>query len=246
MLSERQLAASFPDLWQRWTPGLGAGFLATLRDGGANEGCVSRWAEPFASAVSARDNDVIAEIAFGLFFVLAASGPDRTTAPASVWSAQLVETVIEASLERLALLRGGEGLPRQRVSAGHLADCKELATRLHRHLAGFDGPIEVHRRLEGIGMLDACHPDVLQGRSLVEVKMSKSSFRSMDLKQTLVYGALAYGNGIRIDQIALVNPRLGLSWRFRLERLVEEIAETTPPRLFESMIRFMTEGVPPA
>jgi len=246
MLSERQLAAGFADLWRYWTPRLGPAFLASLREGGEHQGCVSRWAAPLASEVPARDNDLIAEIAFGLFFALAASGRNRKQRPFLVWSAQLVDSLIEASLARLALLRGSEELPRQWVSAAHLADCKALATRLYEHLAGFDETIEVHQRLEGIGMLNACHPDVLQGRSLVEVKMSKSSFRTVDLRQALVYAAMAHGHGIELDELALINPRLGLSWRFTLEGLVDQIAGTTPARLFDSIIRFVTDGLPRA
>ena len=239
MLSERQLSRGFADAWQRWTPYLDSRLLASLRTNGAWQRAVQSWAPPLQTNVPARHNDAVAEIAFGLF----CAGLEDLSRPLEVFSPPEIEVVIEEALFRIALLRHGDGLAREAIGAGHLADAKVLAIRLRDHLSGKEGTPRVHERLEGAGVLGACHPDVMQGRTLIEVKMSKVGFRSADLRQLLVYAAMADWNGMPARDLALVNPRLGLSWHFGVDELVESAADTTPAALFRAIERFVSEDL---
>jgi hypothetical protein len=237
VLSERQLARGFADAWRRWTPHLDARLLASLRPQGAWQQAVHSWAPPLQAAAPAKHNDAVAEIAFGIFCA-ELERPERT--PEGL-SATEWEHVIEDALSRVALLRRGDGLPREAVGPGHLADAQVLAARLRDHLSSQEGTPRVHERLEGAGVLAACHPDVMQGSTLVEVKMSQVGFRSADLRQLLVYAAMAHWNGRPARDLALVNPRLGVTWRFAVDDLVERAADTTPAALFSAIERFVSE-----
>lgn len=237
MLSERQLARGFAGAWQQWTPHLDAGFLASFRPGGSWAQAAQAWAPALAAQAPARHNDVVAEIAFGLV----CAGLEEASLPIERLPEAEVEGVIGDALARLALLRRSEGLPREAVGAQHLDDARQLAVRLRDHLRGFPGTTRVHERLEGAGLLAACHPDIIQGDVIIEVKMSQVSFRSVDLRQLLVYAAMAHWNGRPARGLALVNPRLGLTWRFGVEALVEKVADCTPSTLFRALERFVSE-----
>lgn len=237
MLSERQLARGFADAWRRWTPHLDGRLLATLRPDGAWQQAVQCWAGPLQPSAPARHNDAVAEIAFGLF----CAGLEDVSRPLEDFSESEVETVIEEALSRVTLLRRGDGLHRDAIGAGHIADAQVLAIRLRDHLGAQEGSPRVHERLEGTGVLAACHPDVIQGNTLVEVKMSQTGFRSADLRQLLVYAAMAHWNDRPARELALVNPRLGVTWRFAVGDLVERAADTTPVALFGAIERFVSE-----
>lgn len=237
VLSERQLARGFADAWRCWTPHLDARLLASLRPDGAWQQAAQQWAPPLQATAPAKHNDAVAEIAFGFF---CAALEDSTT-PLEAFSVPEVEAIIEDALSRVALLRRGEGLPREAISVDHLADARALAARLRDHLGTVNGTPRVHERLEGAGVLATCHPDIMQGGTLVEVKMSKTGFRSADLRQLLVYAAMAHWNGRPANELALVNPRLGLTWRFGVDELVERAADTTPAALFKAIQRFVSE-----
>lgn len=237
MLSERQLARGYAAAWQQWTPHLDASFLASLRPDGAWAHATSAWAPPLQAQAPARHNDVVAEIAFGLL----CAGLEDAAFPIERLPANEVEGVVADALSRLALLRRSEGLPREAVGTPHLEDAYALALRLRDHLRGFPGTTRVHERLEGSGLLAACHPDVMQDDVIVEVKMSQVSFRSADLRQLLVYAAMAHWNHQPARELALVNPRLGLTWRFDVEALVQRVSDSTPASLYRSIERFVSE-----
>jgi hypothetical protein len=237
VLSERQLARGFADAWRCWTPHLDARLLASLRPDGTWQEAAQQWAPPLQATAPAKHNDAVAEIAFGLF----CAELEEPAHPLEAFPVLDVEPIIEDALSRVALLRRGVGLVREDIGAEHLADARAMATRLRDHLGEQDGTPRVHERLEGAGVLAACHPDIMQGSTLVEVKMSKTGFRSADLRQLLVYAAMAHWNGIPAKELALVNPRLGLSWRFGVDELVERVADTTPDALFKDIERFVSE-----
>ena len=237
MLSERQLARGFSYVWRQWAPHLDARLLATLRPGGDWSHAVRNWAPMMQANVPAKQNDLVAEIAFGLF----CAGIEDPQRPFDKFPEAETESIVADALERVALLRRAEVISRTSIGSTHMTDACELAARLRSHLAEFDGKPLVHEPLEGAGVLSACHPDVIQGDAIIEVKMSQLSFRSADLRQLLIYAAMAHWNDRPARKLALVNPRLGLSWRFDVDELVEKAADTTPRALFGTIQRFVSE-----
>lgn len=236
MLSEREFLRAFPDAWALWTPGLGPAFLAQLRPAGSLQACVQHWADPLVARVPAAHNDLVAEIAFGWFSRAQANGCEvARLEPARV------QAEVDDAIDRLSQLRRGSGFAGHEVTDAHRLDAGDLATRLQSHLTSRGTPLRIHRQLKGVGLLADCHPDIIQGETLIEVKMSKASFRTADLRQTLIYAAMAHWNGIAIRELMLLNPRLGLSWRFDLQMLVIEVADCRPGQLFDSIRSFLCD-----
>ncbi len=54
--------------------------------------------------------------------------------------------------------------------------------------------IRVSPRFEGCGWLDECEADFLTSNVLVEVKAGDRAFRSIDLRQVLIYCALNFAS----------------------------------------------------
>jgi hypothetical protein len=92
--------------------------------------------------------------------------------------------------------------------------------------------------LPGTGIVDACHPDLIAGVELIEVKMARTIFRLSDIRQVLVYVALAWlGTDRRLQSVSLTNPMLGISWSFDLHTLIREISGESPARFFDKFDR---------
>lgn len=229
MLSERQLARGYPMLWRRWMPGLDAEFIRQVAaPQGRLHSHVLRWAEPLAEKALETRSDLLAEVAFGLFAVAV----QRGTAVNRIAAAE-ERRITHAARLRMEILRQ-RGLPPYSptetteslvLDADSSKRAHALALRLHQHLRAAGRPLEVQPRVAGTGLLQACHPDALRGDELIEVKMSKSSFRSSDIRQAVVYAALMQAEGGRnIQSISLVNPRLGVTWHFALDVLARETA----------------------
>ena len=239
MLSERQLARGYPMLWQRWMPWLGAEFIRQVAsDEGRLRHHARQWAPPLPEETFQARGDLISEVAFGLF----AAAVHRGLGLRSVSAAEERRITREAR-QRMEILRH-RGLP----PTADPQDCLEppaldnasahrarvLATRLHEHLNAAGLPLQVQPRVPGTGLLQACHPDVLRGQELIEVKMSQASFRSTDFRQAVVYAALLHAEGARtLHSMSLVNPRLGVTWYFTLEDLAREPAGCSAAMLLD-------------
>lgn len=248
MLSERQLARGYSTLWSRWMPGLDAAFIRKVAalDGSLRH-FAEQWATPMPRIAPGQPSDLICEVAFGLF----AAAVSRGGAVADLGPQDELR-IAQAARQRMDVLRY-RGLPQSSfVAAGGVVpldgaaslEARTLAHRLMERLDSLGQTLEVQPRVAGLGCLQACHPDVLCGQELIEVKMSQASFRSSDLRQAIVYAALLHAEGQRsIRALSLVNPRLGLTWRFTLEDLARETAGCSAAMLLRRIELWADEGV---
>lgn len=109
------------------------------------------------------------------------------------------------------------------VAVAGFADAKRLA-------GNPNGRLPPPASLPGTGIVDHCHPDLMCGTELIEVKMSRTIFRLADLQQLLVYTALAWlGTDRKIERVTLTNPVLGVAWSFELRELIREISDLSLP-----------------
>lgn len=238
MVSERQLSRQNRFWWSRWTPGLDEQWLAGVSVGDAGPpGRITQWASPLISCLPPRDSDLVAETAFGLF----ASALEEGVAIASLGPERVGVTVSQA-VGRIELLRGSGRALSGVLTQDHIAFATILGNRLLDWTAGYAATIEVQPRLPGAGIIDACHPDLIAGTELIEVKMARTIFRLFDIRQVLVYAALAWiGTDRRLERITLVNPMLGTAWSFDLPELIYEISGESPARFFDKFDR-VTRG----
>ena len=229
MLSERQVARGLRPWWARWAPGLGHSYLGLIDNGGSTSNQISRWAPVIRSKLPARDADLISETAFGLF-----ADAFRTGTRVDAISPESRRAVAHFATGRIMLLRGSGRDLSGVMSPNHLLESEELATRLLDWARVREHPVEIQPKLPGVGIVDACHPDMIAGPDLIEVKMASSLFRLDDIRQVLVYAALVWrGTDRVIETITLTNPRLGIDWKFRLREMVREISGKSLTEFFE-------------
>lgn len=107
-------------------------------------------------------------------------------------------------------------------------DCITEAKLLTENLLRFfpsNKHYQLRPRFNGCGILSACEGDLISDGCLYEVKAGDRSFRISDVRQLLVYAALAYANRELIfDRIALCNPRTGLIWMKSLDSICHSIS----------------------
>lgn len=73
----------------------------------------------------------------------------------------------------------------------------------------------------GCGWVDDCAGDIFGSGTLFEVKAGERLFRSIDLRQILIYGALDFaGKTYGVINVCLVNPRMGVFWHESLDNFV--------------------------
>ncbi len=236
MLSERGLARSHTSLWLNCAPRLNAQLMSQLDQMPSEQGPVHRWALPYVAQAPFSHNDVIAEVAFGMFNFLI----ENKSQSIRVINDAQIDKIIKLAIQQLSIIRGGPGFPREWFSQDHLEDATQLSSRLFEKLIIDPGHIMVHPRLEGLGILMSCHPDIIQGKQLIEVKMSRYPFRSQDLRQLIIYAMLAWFQGIELDFLTLINPRLGVSWQFSNENLAFLVSNDPPVILFQKLQEYLT------
>jgi hypothetical protein len=234
MVSERQLSRQNRFWWSYCAPGLDERWLAAVSLGNSKSAHrISQWAYPLTSSLPPVDSDLVAEIAFGVF----ACALDNGIAIASL-APEKIRIVVAQAVARIELLRGSGRDLSSVVTPDHIAFATILASRLLDWTALYSDTIEVQPRLPGTGIVDACHPDLIAGVELIEVKMARTIFRLSDIRQVLVYVALAWlGTDRRLQSVSLTNPMLGISWSFDLHTLIREISGESPARFFDKFDR---------
>ena len=236
MLSERGLARGHISLWLRCAPHLNEQLINRLHQTPSGQSPVQNWAMPYEGTAPSRHNDVIAEVAFGIFnYLIEKKSPNTEDMPS-----QKINEIIKLAIQQLSIIRGGSGFPREWFSAEHLKDATQLASRLFEQFINEPHHVMVHSRLEGLGTLASCHPDIIHGSQLIEVKMSKYGFRTQDLRQLIIYSMLAWYQGIELDSLALINPRLGVTWQFTVEDLAFLVSNDPPAMLFHQLQAYLT------
>ena len=230
MVSERQLIRGYRPWWARWTPGLDTNLIMRITNQQDRyPGQVLAWESPVFSTLPPQNSDLIAESAFGIF----AYAAEAKVAVELIPQDQVLIAVQRAT-DRILLLRGTgrslEGL----MTPEHIQFAKCLATRLLDWTSRLREKLEIQPKLPGTGIVDACHPDLICGTELIEVKMSRNIFRLSDIHQLLVYSALAWlGTDRQIERVTLTNPMLGVAWSFELRSLIREISGLSTPRFFD-------------
>ena len=237
MISERQLARGFAAKWQEWAPNLEAAFLFDLE---SNAGpCAQfsrRWDAPMDETGSTRFNDLIAEVAFGLFSQCLESGSRPDNLPQETRS-----VIFERAAARIAVLRRTRADLCSQLNSRSVGEAEQLALRLLEYFKVWVGTAEIQPLLAGVGILNSCHPDLIYGDAIVEIKMGISPFRCGDIRQLLIYCALVRHTEPErhIRRLCLVNPRRGVAWEFPLEALIQVIAGNCVQDFFREILEFL-------
>lgn len=95
----------------------------------------------------------------------------------------------------------------------------------------------------GCGIIDRCYGDVLASTCLYEIKAGERPFRSIDIRQLLIYCSLnAEAKTYVINEVALFNPRRGVSFKVGIDDLCFEISGRSSAELLWDLSRVVSSG----
>lgn len=239
MISEKQFSAGFAGFWAGMMPLLTPQLIAEFNLTGSVLTTGRRdWVRPLVSPPSGTGNDLVAELAFGLF---AESIKEAVPVSVLVTRKAQYKKIVTSAVRRIGELRRRSGRVTAAVEDG-TDEAVILAKRLVQYFrtAHTDGQIVVQPRFRGCGMLDSCYGDVLAGKCIYELKTVDRNLRSVDLRQAIIYCALNYSSQqFAIEQITILNPRRGIEYNFCVGDLIDRISGKTPAEFFHQMIDFV-------
>jgi hypothetical protein len=124
---------------------------------------------------------------------------------------------------------------------------KNQTRRLESNLVGFfksrAAALRTRPIFKGCGYVDASEGDVISGKCLFEIKTVDRPFRSLDIRQLVAYCALNYASGqFELDSIGIFNPRRGLWFEMKLEKVCREISGQSTQELFGSVVHGISSG----
>ncbi|WP_148773596.1 hypothetical protein [Bradyrhizobium rifense] len=95
----------------------------------------------------------------------------------------------------------------------------------------------------GCGMIDSCKGDLIASDALYEVKAGDRLFRSIDVRQLIVYGALNFiAKRFKIERLGLFNPRIGIGATMSADDLCFEISGKQSSELFSEIAAAFSSG----
>src|SRR5262249_39484161 len=147
---------------------------------------------------------LVNELAFRLFVASA-----RSDIPPADLAPETVAASIDGATSHIRHMRQLSRTPITDPTSPQLVEAIALA---ERHLLFFqrEQGTTLLPVFPGCGWVMECAGDVLAGSTLFEVKAGQRGFRSIDLRQMLVYCALNFAaKTYDISTVCLVNPRTG-------------------------------------
>jgi hypothetical protein len=96
---------------------------------------------------------------------------------------------------------------------------------------------------KGCGIVDGCIGDLLVATTLFEIKAGERSFRSIDIRQLVLYAALNYASHqYSIDKVGLFNPRVGIRAEMDIDQLCFEISGKKSVELLTEITLALSSG----
>lgn len=243
MISERIAVRAFESVWETNLPMLTPAFIGSF-----NRQLVrpivraGKPVPPVPSSYTSDSPDLVAELGIQIARS-AAEGrvpvEDVAGDPASLDAAWV------RSLELVSRYEGGKPEPGTvPLGSDDTRDALRLARTLSAFLDQFDDDAEFGPLVSGAGALSKCEADLAVGPRLVEVKTVSRRFRSLDLRQLLVYLALDWAGGEpRWTRGCLVNPR-SASWAdFDVDWLARRLAGRAAVDVLADLIDAFASGV---
>lgn len=229
MASEKYIAKFDEQLWRQCAPALSKTYQANFRSVLASTASRYQFAKPFVHRERPALNDLVAEISFAH----AARSHDLRLRNED-------RNITQCAIDRINLVSGKQLKP-DNVSIATLRDSIALSHRLNQFLEQNTAvDIKFHPRLRGYGFLNSCSPDILATHTLIEVKTSAYGFRLEDFRQLFLYQFLAFQNGIHLDRLVLVNPRLGYGLSLPAVEFYERVTRKSYQRGLDDVARYLT------
>lgn len=237
MISEKQFSEQFSGFWGQCLPFLTPQAIAEMNVNGSpmpdSRGFV---AKPLVSTEASANNDLVADTGFGIF----AAAVQKGKFVHAIRNEALLQRISQSAFERIRRLRRSEEKAKMKHLRG-MDDAIEIAVRLEDFFENEGGgELLIQPRFKGCGILDSCYGDLFMNATLYEVKCVERNLRSIDIRQVLTYAALNYqSRQYLIDEVCIVNPRRGISFRFNVEALAQKSSGKNSAELFHEIGDFL-------
>jgi hypothetical protein len=185
----------------------------------------------------------INEVAFAVFCRSVRRG--QGWPPGTLSKAELDQAV--TSVRALAARKEGHGEVKQVDDLGpeEVLDIEEQRDRLMRFLflnRSVDRLI-VEPVFPGCGIIDTSKGDLIASNILYEVKAGDRLFRSIDVRQLIMYSMLNHiSKSFQIEGLGLFNPRIGISATIPIDDLCFEISGKNSAELFSEITAMVSSG----
>lgn len=237
MISEKQFSEQFSGFWGQCLPFLTPQVIAQMNVNGMpmpdSRGFV---AKPLDATEDSANNDLVADTGFGIYTAAIQAGKSVY----SIRNTALLKQIAESAFERIKRLRGSEGKAKMKHLRG-MDDSMMIAVRLQDFFETEGaGALVIQPHFKGCGILDSCYGDLFLDGTLYEVKCVERNLRSIDIRQVLTYCALNYqSRQFEIDEVCILNPRRGISFRFGVESLAQKASGKNSSELFHQIGDFL-------
>ena len=231
MISETEFAQSHAEFWHQLLP-MAEGYVR------ARNRQLGRFTKPIKSSTPANVRGLVNEMGFRLFASSVATGVAVLRLP----EATVLRCVEEALVYVLGAQQRAE-FPQFDLTSREVMEAQTVGERLTLFFQKADQPIvETFPVFLGCGLVDECVGDVLAGDVLFEVKAGERNFRTIDVRQVLVYCALNFAaKSYSIERICLVNPRMGVYLEEPLDVLCSELAGRPTTEILADIVQFVSE-----
>ena len=231
MISEKQFALSHSGFWRQLLPLAEEYIRTTNRE-------LGRFSSPLVSSLPSDTRGVVNEIGFRIFVASLKVGNPIETLPQPA-----VEQSIRDGLRHIRGLREHGRAPVPDPTRDQLDEAVALAKRLDAFFQkSSPGALVPFPIFPGCGWVNECAGDLLGHQTLFEVKAGDRRFRSIDVRQVLVYCALnSAATAYDISRVCLVNPRLGVFFEESLDALCGETAGRPAIDVLNEIVQFASE-----
>ncbi len=151
--------------------------------------------------------------------------------------------IYEKARSRLAKFAYGSNfsLP---LDANEFHTMKQLVMRLHTRYFQSLVDITASPFFSGCGYINNSFGDLYIPGKLIEVKSGARNFGVVDFRQVLIYCTLNFYSkkSVKIDNIELVNPRMGITYSSKIDDLSNNLGSLDPEDLFFEIKQHITEN----
>lgn len=196
MISEIAFIRDHTSFWRTISP-LSEDFVRHI-----NVRVLDRHENEFISKIGTSRRAIINEVGFELFCRCR-----KTGSPLEDIVSSEIEDIAGKASTYISHLRAKAPDFGSSMNADEIEESKEIGRRLLNFFKRFK-TVVVKPEFSGFGQLDTCYGDVIADDTLYEIKSGGRPFRSIDLRQLILYLTLGRASGAyAIKNLALYNPR---------------------------------------
>lgn len=237
MISEHKLANQYTSLWRELMP-MGDRYWRNQNS------FLESFSPPIAGTGKKELHGVVNELAFMVFCRM----HELDHQPKPDVSLRISRELANDAIKYISRFSRNDASKPKRLSPKALGEAAALAIQQYRFFSfslAVNSPYITRPKFHGCGELSNCEGDVLTDDTLFEVKAGERTFRITDLRQLLIYSALAHASGnLTFSKIGLLNPRTGTFWVRDLNTVCRATSGLRAPDVFQALIDSISRPIP--